>query len=61
MVKYCSDDCQVAHHPEHEEPCKQRAAELFDKELFKDPPQGGECPICVLPLPLDENHTKFNS
>ena len=61
MVKYCSRDCQVAHDPEHEKPCKQRAAELFDVELFKDPPEAPECPICMLPLPFQENHMSFHS
>ena len=60
MVKYCSRDCQVAHRSKHKKPCKQRAAELFDEELFNDPPEGPECPICMIPLPLDISHTRFN-
>ena len=55
-MKYCSRDCQVAHRPKHKKECKRRAAELFDEELFKDPPEGAECPICMLPLPLDQMH-----
>jgi hypothetical protein len=32
--------------------CKERAAELRDKALFKDPPPAKEdCPICFLPMP----------
>ena len=54
MARYCSRDCQVSHWPRHKETCKKRAAELFDKELFKDPPEREECPICMLPLPFDE-------
>ena len=61
MVKYCSRDCQVAHRPKHKKECKRRAAELFDEELFKDPPEGEECPICMLPLPFDGNRISFHS
>ena len=60
-VKYCSRDCQVAHHPEHEHSCNQRAAELSDEELFKDPPEEEECPICMLPLPFDNSQIQFNA
>ena len=59
MVKYCSRDCQVAHRPKHKKECKRRAAELFDEELFKDPPDGPECPICMLPLPFDLTSSQF--
>ena len=56
LVKYCSDDCQHNHKAEHEEACKKRAAELRDELLFKQPESThfGDCPICSLPLPLDE-------
>ena len=60
MVKYCSRDCQVAHRPQHKKSCKKRAAELLDEELFKDPPERYECPICMLPLPYDTNQSIFN-
>ena len=55
LVKYCSDACQVEHKPEHEEVCKKRATELRDELLFKQPESThmGDCPICMLPLPLD--------
>ena len=61
MVKYCSRDCQVAHRPKHKKECKRRAAELFDEELFKDPPEGPECPICMLPLPFGHSQMYFRS
>ena len=61
MVKYCSRDCQVAHRSKHKKACKRRAAELFDEELFQDPPDGPECPICMLPLPLDPTSLVFQS
>ena len=54
LVKYCSDGCQELHRPKHAEACKQRAAELRDELLFKQPESSsfGDCPICMLPLPL---------
>ena len=56
LVQYCSDECREDHNPEHEDECKKRAAELRDELLFKQPESTheGDCPICCLPLPLDE-------
>jgi TPR repeat protein len=52
VVKYCNRDCQIAHRPQHKKACKKQAAELYDHELFKDPPsQFDDCPICTLPMP----------
>ena len=56
LVKYCGDECQRNHATEHEEECKQRAAELRDDLLFKQPEgthMGDDCPICSLPMPID--------
>ena len=55
LVRYCSDECQNNHKSEHEEACRKRAAELRDELLFKQPESShlGDCPICMLPLPLD--------
>ena len=50
-VKYCNAKCQRNHWPKHKKKCKQRAAELRDEALFKDPPAKEECPICFLPMP----------
>ena len=55
LVRYCSDECQRDHKSDHEEACKQRAAELREELLFKQPKSShfNDCPICCLPLPLD--------
>jgi hypothetical protein len=52
LVKYCTADCQRNHWPLHKIECKQRAAELRDEALFKDPPDKEDCPICFLPMPV---------
>jgi len=55
LVRYCSEKCQEEHRPKHEAMCKERAAELRDEILFKQPESSylGDCPICFLPLSLD--------
>jgi hypothetical protein len=53
LVRYCNADCQKNHWPIHKKECKQRAAELRDEALFKDPPANEECPICFLPMPAN--------
>eukprot|EP00956_Cyclotella_meneghiniana_P002195 scaffold2448_cov24-Cyclotella_meneghiniana.AAC.3 len=57
LAKYCGVDCQVAHRPAHKRACKKRARELFDVELYAQPPKREECPICMIPLPckVDES------
>ncbi|KAK1734925.1 zf-MYND and TPR domain-containing protein [Skeletonema marinoi] len=43
--------------------CKERAAELRDEILFRQPVSShlGECPICCLPLPIDSRQHKGQS
>eukprot|EP00985_Skeletonema_marinoi_P015989 scaffold8452_cov79-Skeletonema_marinoi.AAC.1 len=57
LVRYCSDKCQEDHRQQHEAMCKERAVELRDEILFRQPEGSylGDCPICCLPLPLDTN------
>ncbi len=56
LVKYCSDNCQGNHREQHEQECNKRKADVHDKKLFTQPDIShlGECPICYLPLPIDE-------
>ena len=63
LVHYCSDDCQQDHSSNHEEACKKRAAELRDELLFKQPENThrGDCPICMIPLPLDKQKSILKS
>ena len=61
MVKYCNRECQIAHRPQHKRECKKRAAELHDEKMFNEPPPRDECPICMLPLPLDAYQVVYNS
>ena len=61
LVRYCSDTCREDHRPEHETSCKERAAELRDEILFKQP-EGtylGDCPICFLPIPIQPGKSGF--
>ena len=52
LVKYCNAKCQRNHWATHKKQCKQRAADLRDEALFKDPPPKEDCPICFLPMPV---------
>ena len=60
MVKYCNRECQIAHRPLHKKACKKRAAELHDEKLFRDV-EPDECPICMLPLPIEGKESTFKS
>jgi len=57
LVRYCSVKCQHEHRSQHKGACKKQVAELHDVLLFKQPESShlGDCPICCLPLPLDES------
>jgi tetratricopeptide (TPR) repeat protein len=54
-VRYCGVKCQRDHRLQHKRACKKRAAEFRDELLFKQPESShlGDCPICMIPLPLD--------
>ena len=61
MVHYCNVTCKKKHKSKHKKKCDRRVAELHDEELFKDPPPREECPICMLPLPLDADQSSLQS
>ncbi len=63
LVRYCCDTCRDDHKSEHEAACKIRAAELRDELLFKTPEGShlGDCPICFLPLSLDQTKSRIFS
>ena len=61
MVKYCNDSCQEAHRSQHKKECRRRAAELHDEELFKQPPQPKDCPICFLRMPWLGTGNRYQS
>ena len=55
LVKYCSDACKANHRLQHETSCKERATELRDEILFRQPESThlGDCPICCLPIQVE--------
>ena len=63
LVKYCGDKCREEHREQHQMECKKRAKELHDDGLFTQPDgtDMGECPLCFLPMPLDESKHCFMS
>ena len=63
LVKYCGVECQKNHRPQHKKACKKRAAEIRDDKLFTQPDGThlGECPICCLPLPLNNRTFTINT
>jgi len=63
LVRYCSVKCQQEHQSQHGEMCKERAAELRDEILFRQPEgtHRGDCPICFLPLSLNMKESSWYS
>ena len=62
-VRYCGVTCQKNHRPKHKNACKKRAAELRDEILFRQTESShlGDCPICLLPLPLDGDKSIYHT
>ena len=50
-TKYCNAACQLNHWATHKTACKERAAELREEALFKDPQPKEDCSICFIPMP----------
>ena len=60
MVKYCNAACKKKHRSKHKKACEKRVAELHDEALFKEV-EPKECPICLIPLPLDDSQIQFQT
>ena len=58
-AKYCSRECQLKAWASHKQECKKRSAELHEEALFKQPPSRPDCPICMVPLPIDINQCQY--
>lgn len=58
-ARYCGRECQVAHWPAHKGDCKKRAAELLDDKLFNNIPPRDDCPVCIMPMPIDGTQTTY--
>jgi len=56
-VKYCNAACKKKHRSKHKKACDRRVAE---EKLFKDV-EPDECPICMLPRPIETNTSTFQS
>ena len=67
MIKYCNAACKKKHRHKHKKDCEEhvrlaaeRAAELHDEKLFKQPPpQYEDCPICFLRMPIFETGHRY--
>ena len=67
-VKYCNAACKKKHRHKHKKDCEEhlrlaaeRAAELHDIELFKQPPPNEDCPICFQLLPTLDMGRRYRS
>ena len=61
MIHYCNAACKKKHKSKHKKKCDRRVAELHDERLIKEPPPREDCPICMLPLPLDDAQLMFKA
>ena len=69
QVKYCNAACKKKHRHKHKKDCEEhirlaaeRATELHDVELFKQPPsQFGDCQICFIRLPTLDTGRRYQS
>ena len=68
MAKYCNAACKKKHRHKHKKQCEEylklaaeRAAELHDEKLFKQPPPLEDCPICFLRLPYIVSSRRYKT
>ena len=59
-VKYCNAACKKKHRSKHKKACERRLAALHEEKLFKEI-EPEECPLCMLPLPLDADGSSFKA
>jgi len=55
-VWYCGVQCQIDHRKAHKKECKRIKKEI---ELWKPHPPTKECPVCLVPLPLQLNRATY--
>ena len=55
-VWYCGVQCQIDHRKAHKKECKRIKKEL---ELWKPHPPTKECPVCLVPLPLEDTKATY--
>ena len=67
-VKYCNAACKKKHRHKHKKDCEEhvrlaaeRAANLHDEKLFKQPPPRDDCPICFLRLPSLKSGCRYQT
>ena len=64
QVKYCNAACKKKHKKKHKKDCEEYirlAAEKHDEELFKQPPQREDCPICFVRLPTFDEGRRYKT
>jgi len=69
QVMYCNAKCKKKHRHKHKKECEEhiriaaeRAAEIHDEKLFKQPPPEEDCPICFIRLPpLESEGSQYMS
>ena len=61
MVHYCNVTCKKKHKSKHKKKCDRRVAELHDEALFSESSPREECPICMIPLPIDAGESTFKA
>ena len=68
-MKYCNAACKKKHRHKHKKECDEhqrlaaeRASQLHDEQLFKQPPPLHEdCPICFQRMPLPTSGSKYKT
>jgi hypothetical protein len=55
-VWYCGVQCQIDGRKAHKKECKRIKKEL---EMFQPHPPTEECPVCLVPLPLQNDRTNY--